>query len=144
MGTCPFTKIPDNNRHEIRYLVQDYINICKDKIGLANKTSISNNSDPNEDDTCIYDPIDTEINDKPERDDPDTDNKEISDNNLNSSGRLFNKWFLSLYPTKVKKDGINFTLQEKGFHHTNDTYSPVNQFIHYRITRFKGECYNNM
>ncbi|KAG4087085.1 hypothetical protein H8356DRAFT_1731941 [Neocallimastix lanati (nom. inval.)] len=54
-------------------------------IRLANKACISNNSDHNKDDTCIYDPIDTEINDKPDLDDPDTDNKEISDNNLNSS-----------------------------------------------------------
>jgi len=57
-----------------------YINI-----GLANKACISNNSDQNKDDTCIYDPIDTKINDKPDLDDPDTDNKEISDNNFNSS-----------------------------------------------------------
>jgi len=37
--------------------IQDYMNTCKDKIGLANKVNISNNSDPNEDNTCIYYPI---------------------------------------------------------------------------------------
>ncbi|KAG4107446.1 hypothetical protein H8356DRAFT_1268587 [Neocallimastix lanati (nom. inval.)] len=69
------TEIPNIQLLLMRFKITlIYINSC-----------ISNNSDQNKDDTCIYDPIDTKINDKPDLDDPDTDNKEISDNNLNSS-----------------------------------------------------------
>ncbi|KAG4102845.1 hypothetical protein H8356DRAFT_1647861 [Neocallimastix lanati (nom. inval.)] len=79
------TEIPNIQLLLMRFKISlTYINI-----GLANKACISNNSAHNKDDTCIYDPIDTKINDKSDLDDPDTDNKEISDNNLNSS--YFNK-----------------------------------------------------
>ncbi|KAG4082867.1 hypothetical protein H8356DRAFT_932789 [Neocallimastix lanati (nom. inval.)] len=53
------TKIPNIQLLLMRFKITlIYINI-----GLANKACISNNSDQNKNDTCIYDPIDTKIND---------------------------------------------------------------------------------
>jgi hypothetical protein len=51
--------------------------------------------------------IDTEINDKSDRDDPDTNNKEISDNNLNY--HLFN--YINIIIMK-KKITVNHILEQ--------------------------------
>jgi GH25 family lysozyme M1 (1,4-beta-N-acetylmuramidase) len=66
---------------------QSYLKICIEKLGLTNQASISSNLDPNEDLECnSNNHFDTEMNDEPDLDNLDTDNKEISDNDLNSSG----------------------------------------------------------
>ncbi|KAG4097712.1 hypothetical protein H8356DRAFT_1330908 [Neocallimastix lanati (nom. inval.)] len=57
-----------------------YMNTCKDKIGLANKVNISNNSDPNEDNTLYI----------------------IARFITYLTKRDHSKWFLSLYLTKVR------------------------------------------
>ena len=55
----------------------------------------------------IFMTIDTEINDKSDRDDPDTNNKEISDNNLNY--HLFN--YINIIIMK-KKITVNHILEQ--------------------------------
>ncbi|KAL6607417.1 hypothetical protein U3516DRAFT_783717 [Neocallimastix sp. 'constans'] len=87
MGTRQLQK-SKSNRHKIRYYddLRYYINICKNKIGLVNKAK---------------------INDKSDRDDPDTNNKEISDNNLNY--HLFN--YINIIIMK-KKITVNHILEQ--------------------------------
>ncbi|KAG4104966.1 hypothetical protein H8356DRAFT_1418947 [Neocallimastix lanati (nom. inval.)] len=62
--------------------------------------------------------------------------------NTKPTKRDYNKWFLSLYPTKFLQNSsnmnlkttkyshklrwYNITLQEKGFHHTNDVLDTSN------------------